>query len=189
MVGSGPFDSAPLATRSGRRRQDVAPQALQAASVRSESRSCAVGDRARRAAQRRGALCALAGGVAVLALALALHAPVGGASRHVRGPRGGRGLSASLRRVGDHGELIVSGMRQPPFGEAYEVWLLRPGRPPAATDALFAVTAAGSATVDVPGPLSGVRDVMVTPEPLGGSASPTAPAALSVTLPGTARGG
>jgi hypothetical protein len=178
----------------GRRgpRPPHAPQSLRRrvfALVRSESHPPAAAEQARRAAQRRGTLFALATGMSVLALALALHAVLGGPDRRAPAQAGAGGPSWSLRRVGDHGELAVAGMGQPRFGEVYEVWLLRPGRAPAPTDALFTVSSGGSATVDVPGPLTGVRTVMVTPEPLGGSASPTAPAVLSVVLPGARSGG
>ncbi len=54
---------------------------------------------------------------------------------------------------------------------------LRVGRP-LPTDALFTVSAAGAASVGVPGGVSGVREVMVTSEPLGGSRVPTLPALI-----------
>ncbi len=44
--------------------------------------------------------------------------------------------------------------------------------PPQPTDALFTVTRAGAGSVEVPGSLRGVREVMVTSEPLGGSSAP-----------------
>jgi Anti-sigma-K factor rskA len=92
---------------------------------------------------------------------------------------------ASLREVGDRAELLVSGMPEPPVGEVYELWVLRRGSSPQATDALFTVTYAGAGTVDVPGGVGhGVREVMVTREPLGGSTSPTSPPVLRVKVPG-----
>lgn len=75
-------------------------------------------------------------------------------------------------------------MSEPPFGEVYELWLDRPGAPPRPTDALFAVTRAGSADVQIPGSLRGVRSVLVTAEPLGGSSSPTSAPILRVAIPG-----
>jgi hypothetical protein len=87
---------------------------------------------------------------------------------------------ASLHDGSGHAELIVSGMPEPPIGEVYEVWLDREGALPRATDALFTVTSAGNGAVEVPGSLRGVREVMVTSEPLGGSSSPTSPAVLRV---------
>ena len=75
-------------------------------------------------------------------------------------------------------------MSEPPFGEIYELWLDRPGSPPQPTDALFTVTGAGSADVQIPDSLRGVRSVLVTAEPLGGSSSPTSAPVLRVAIPG-----
>jgi hypothetical protein len=68
----------------------------------------------------------------------------------------------------------------------YEVWLLHSGSAsPQPTDALFTVTKAGSATVEVPGGGAGrVREVLVTSEPLGGSTTPSGPVVLRVKSPG-----
>jgi hypothetical protein len=92
------------------------------------------------------------------------------------------GAHASLRLRGGYGELVVSGMPQPPVGDIYEVWLARSPSSPQPTDALFGVTSTGSGSVNVPGNLHGVQLVMVTREPRGGSSHPTTPALLSVTL-------
>ncbi len=55
------------------------------------------------------------------------------------------------------------------------MWLKRPGRAaPEPTNALFDVRD-GTATVDVPGGVKGVDQVLVTAEPNGGSAAPTRP--------------
>ena len=53
---------------------------------------------------------------------------------------------------------------------------------PRPTDALFSVTSRGSGSVNVPGSLRGVTEVMVTSEPLGGSSSPTGPPLLLIPL-------
>jgi anti-sigma-K factor RskA len=87
---------------------------------------------------------------------------------------------AVLHESAGRAELIVSSMPEPPIGEVYEVWLNGPGARPRATDALFTVTSAGNGSVEVPGSLHGVREVMVTSEPLGGSSSPTSLAVLRV---------
>jgi anti-sigma-K factor RskA len=71
------------------------------------------------------------------------------------------------------GRLRVSHLPAPPPGKVYEVWLKRSGKAPAPTDALFSVNRQGSASVDVPGDLNGVEQVLVTPEPSGGSEVPT----------------
>jgi hypothetical protein len=91
------------------------------------------------------------------------------------------GASASLRQVDGHAELVVSGMRQPPPGKIYEVWLKRGAGAPAPTDALFGVTSRGSGSASVP-TLHGVREVLVTSEPRGGSLHPTSQPVIVVTL-------
>lgn len=93
-------------------------------------------------------------------------------------------VHASLQQIGSHAELIVSGMPEPPVGEVYEVWLDRASGAPQPTDALFTVTRSGDGSVDVPGPLRGVRSVSVTSEPLGGSSSPTSAPVLHLRVNG-----
>jgi hypothetical protein len=53
------------------------------------------------------------------------------------------------------------------------VWLVHGKQAPQPTNALFDVNADGSTAVDVPGSLKGVDQVLVTPEPKGGSTVPT----------------
>lgn len=93
-----------------------------------------------------------------------------------------KGGHASLRQADGHSELVVSGMPQPALGKIYEVWLSRGAGPPHPTDALFSVTGRGSGSVDVPDSLRGVKEVMVTSEPLGGSSRPTGPTLIRVAL-------
>lgn len=101
-------------------------------------------------------------------------------SAHVAANIGG--AQASLRQTGNRAELVVSHMPQPPLGEIYEVWLARAAASPQPTDALFGVTNAGRGSVNVPGDLHGVKEVMVTGEPLGGSSHPTSAPLLRVVL-------
>jgi anti-sigma-K factor RskA len=82
------------------------------------------------------------------------------------------GARASLTVADDRGTLKVKGFPAPPSGRVYQVWLKRPGRAPDPTTALFRVRD-GSATVDVPGSMRGVDQVLVTAEPDGGSPAPT----------------
>jgi hypothetical protein len=63
----------------------------------------------------------------------------------------------------------------------YEVWLSR-GTAPEPTDALFGVTTHGSGAVAVPGSLHGVKEVLVTSEPLGGSLHPTSTPLIRVAV-------
>lgn len=83
--------------------------------------------------------------------------------------------SAQVRVAGAHAELIVSHLSPPPSGRIYEVWLQRGGQAPSPTHALFGVTTSGAAEVGVPGDLRGVSAILVTPEPAGGSLTPTHP--------------
>lgn len=80
--------------------------------------------------------------------------------------------SATLRISGDHAELDVANMPQPTPNRVYEVWLKRSGGP-LPTSALFTVDKSGDATVGVPGSVNGVKVIMVTSEPRGGSRVPT----------------
>jgi anti-sigma factor RsiW len=90
--------------------------------------------------------------------------------------------SAEVKVTGGQAELIVHHFSPPPAGQIYEVWLGRPNRPPAPTSALFSVTAKGDGDVGVPGNLHGVNQVIVTPEPAGGTRVPTHPAVISAQL-------
>lgn len=92
------------------------------------------------------------------------------------------GAQARLRQSSERAELVVAGMPQPPAGKVYQVWLARAHGAPQPTDALFSVTADGSGSVDVPGSLRGVKRLMVTAEPIGGSRHPTSAPVITATL-------
>jgi anti-sigma-K factor RskA len=127
------------------------------------------------ATRARGAF-ALAAALALLAVVvvgLTLSPGRSPLTRVVRASVVARSASAVVRLTQGHGELIVRRMPAAPAGKVYEVWLRRRGGPPLPTSALFDVTSAGTAAVDVPGDLHGVAEVLVTPEPLGGSPAPT----------------
>jgi len=117
----------------------------------------------------------------ILALGIAFGALVsgGGPSEHtvqaqVVAPAA-PGARAALTVTGDRATLAVRNFPSPPSGRVYQVWLKRPGRAaPEPTNALFDVRD-GTATVDVPGGVDGVDQVLVTAEPNGGSAAPTRP--------------
>jgi anti-sigma-K factor RskA len=129
---------------------------------------------------------ALALGAVAMILAIAVTGIVIGTSQtsktHVYSAHVTGAGRAELTVSGGHGELIVHHFASPPAGEIYEVWLGRPGRPPMPTTALFGVTATGDADVEVPGSLRGVRVVMVTPEPAGGTTKPTHPPVILAQL-------
>jgi hypothetical protein len=91
--------------------------------------------------------------------------------------------SASLSVAGGRAQLNIADMPQTAPGRVYEVWTKRSASGRALpTDALFTVDAAGAASVGVPGSVSGVREIMVTSEPLGGSRVPTLPALIVARL-------
>jgi anti-sigma-K factor RskA len=115
----------------------------------------------------------VAAGLAVIAIALVIVFTSGGSgTRVVQAQVTGSG-TASLKISGGRGELVVRHFAAPPKGKIYEVWLVRGKAAPQPTSALFGVTANGSGDVDVPGSLHGVDQVLVTPEPAGGSKVPT----------------
>jgi anti-sigma-K factor RskA len=117
-----------------------------------------------------GAVAAVAAAAAIAAIALQ---PGGGAKvQTIRAQVIAPHASASLRLSGGHAQLNVAGLPQTTPGRVYEVWIKRGGAAQP-TDALFTVTATGRATVGVPGGTAGVKQVMVTSEPLGGSRVPT----------------
>jgi hypothetical protein len=120
---------------------------------------------------------ALAGGTlgavaaaAVIAVVLATSGSSG--TRVITAAVTGPG-SAEVRVSGGRAELILHGFPAPPAGHIYEVWLQRGSAAPSPTRTLFSVTGQGGADVGVTGSLNGVSRVMVTPEPAGGSQTPT----------------
>jgi len=119
------------------------------------------------------------GAVVLLALGIGLGALLssGASERTVQAQVVGLsapGARAALTIGGDdQATLNVQNFPSPPRGRVYQVWLKRPGKAaPEPTDALFDVRD-GSATVDVPGGVDGVDQVLVTDEPNGGSPAPT----------------
>jgi hypothetical protein len=90
--------------------------------------------------------------------------------------------AAQVRVSNGRAELIVHDFAPPPAGQIYQVWLRRPHRSPEPTSALFSVTANGDGAVEVPGNLHGVKQVMVTPEPAGGTKVPTHSAVIRAQL-------
>jgi Anti-sigma-K factor rskA len=126
------------------------------------------------------AVAALAAAVLALAVvALASGGGGGGGTRVIRAQVLPRRARASLSVSDGQAQLDIADMPQSAPGRVYEVWLKRSASGRAIpTDALFTVAADGAASVDVPGGVSGVREIMVTSEPLGGSRVPTLPALI-----------
>jgi anti-sigma-K factor RskA len=128
---------------------------------------------ARRALRWRPAVAVLAVAAVVASLLAVVFAPGSGTgARMIRAEVRAPGASALLRLAHGQAQLTVSRLPQPARGRVYEVWLKRSGAPQP-TDALFTVSARGDASIGVPGVGHGVREVMVTSEPLGGSLRPT----------------
>src|SRR5579871_4947639 len=115
--------------------------------------------------------------VALLVLGVIVALVGSGSSRLISARVAGPG-DAELRVSGSHADLITHGLRPPPPGDVYEVWLEPPHSPALPTTVLFAVARGGSVELRLPESLSGIRQVLVTPEPAGGSLSPTAPPVL-----------
>lgn len=117
----------------------------------------------------------LVGACAAVALAVlaGLDYTSGAAVRVIPARVAGIAGSASVRLSGGRGELIVRHLSPPPPGDIYELWLKRPRGAPAPTSVLFSVTSAGAGEVGLPPRLSGVSEILVTPEPPGGTSSPT----------------
>jgi len=109
---------------------------------------------------------------ATLAVGVAVGTLVSGDStRTVQAQVAQPGASATVHVTGDHARLEVSGMRNPPSGHVYEVWVQRGSTTPEPAGALFTVMN-GRGGVDV-GSVKGVDTIMVTSEPQGGSLKPT----------------
>ncbi len=145
-------------------------------------------DRAPRAPRRvrlNGPFGAALAAAAVLVIALVLA--LGGGSGGEKVFRGrvsasAPGARATLRQHDGRSELVVSHMPQPGAGRVYEVWLSRAGGEAQPTSALFDVTASGAGATDVPSDLHGIREVMVTSEPQGGSSRPTRQPLIRIAL-------
>ncbi len=145
-------------------------------------------DRAPRRARRvrlNGPFGAALAATAVLAVALVVA--LGGGSSGEKVFRGrisasALGAQATLRQHDGRTELVVAHMPQPGLGRIFEVWLSRGKGDAEPTSALFSVTSIGSGETDVPSDLHGIREVMVTSEPAGGSAHPTRKPLIEIPL-------
>jgi anti-sigma-K factor RskA len=138
--------------------------------------------RSRRRVVIGGALAA-AGALAIV-LVLVLSTGSGGGERvfQARISAAAPGAHATLRQRDGRAELVVSDMPQPGAGRVYEVWLSRGAGEVQPTSALFDVTAAGRGATAVPSDLHGIREVLVTSEPHGGSSRPTRQPLIRIAL-------
>lgn len=117
-------------------------------------------------------LAALAVGLAGLAAGLAVTGG-GDPGRTVEATVAAEGGRAALVVEGGSATLRVAGLPSLPPSRVYQVWVKRPGREPAPTNALFDVDRRGRASVAVPADPEGVEAVLVTAEPHGGSRTPS----------------
>ncbi len=119
----------------------------------------------------RPAYAAALGAVLVIAVALSVTLLSGGSGSvrqlQARVQHSSGRAELELRR--GRGKLLVRGFPPPAPGHVYEVWLQRSDGRPAPTQTLFTVTGRGSADVGLPESLRGVRRILVTQEPAGGS--------------------
>lgn len=132
-----------------------------------------------------GAGAAAAAGLAALIVVLIA---VGSSSHGKITVTPGKGLGVartaevSLKQGNGRTELLVAHMPPPGLGRIYEVWLVHGKEAPRATNSLFSVTSRGSGEVAVPNSLHGVKEVLVTSEPEGGSQHPTRQPVIDVPL-------
>jgi anti-sigma-K factor RskA len=140
--------------------------------VRTQARS-APARPGRRAFARLRPAYALAACLAVaIAVAGGLELASGGQGTRVIPTVHAPAVRASLKVSGTHAELVVDHLAAPAAGKIYELWIQHGDEPPAPST-LFSVTSNATAHVGVPGSVSGVRAVLVTEEPAGGTLTPT----------------
>lgn len=103
--------------------------------------------------------------------------PVGGTAE---APSASARLIANPQR--NAAVLLANGLRAPGAGRAYQIWLLRDGKP--IPNALFEIDrhGRGVSLVHMSGRLRSFDTVAVTPEPTSGSPSPTGPIMLAGAL-------
>lgn len=120
------------------------------------------------------ALATAAAVAAALVIGLVIGSSGTTSTRVINASVSGRPGTAELRVTGHTGDLILRGVPKPSSGHIYQMWELKSGaKAPTNTRALFSVGHAGEVDVGVPGDLKGVRQVLVTQEPAGGSPAPT----------------
>jgi anti-sigma-K factor RskA len=102
----------------------------------------------------------------------------GGASTIVRYPDG---MKVTMIQEGDGGRLELAGVPQPPEGKVYEAWVEREGEIEA-VPALIVPDRHGHAETTITD-MSGVKTLMVTVEPRGGSETPTGETVMEMSVP------
>jgi anti-sigma-K factor RskA len=102
----------------------------------------------------------------------------GGASTIVRYPDG---MKVTMIQEGQGGRLELAGVPQPPEGKVYEAWVEREGEVEA-VPALIVPDRHGHAETTI-ADMSGVKTLMVTVEPRGGSERPTGEPIMEMSVP------
>jgi anti-sigma-K factor RskA len=169
------LDALPAAATPRRVRPALRRRVLRA--VRAEPKASAV---RRPRPNRPFTVSAPAGWMALgLAVAAAVVLQLGASHSHLRVIPASVG-HAELHVTDGRGELVVAHLAPLPADRVYELWLQ--SGPRAVPSTLFAVTRRGRADIGVPGDLHGVRRLLVTVEPRGGSLVPTTRAVIQVPL-------
>jgi anti-sigma-K factor RskA len=94
-----------------------------------------------------------------------------------------QGARAELQIDDGDGTLTTSGLREPPAGGVYKVWVLRRGERAPRPDAVFLPDRSGGADVPVQGKLEAGDQVMVTPERDAQVTAPEGRPFISVSVP------
>jgi anti-sigma-K factor RskA len=90
--------------------------------------------------------------------------------------------SARLEVQDGRAMLVMQGLPAPSGRRVYQVWLQRSSGAVVPTNSLFSPRHSGAATATVAGSLNGVRQVLVSAEPPGGSRQPTSKPILAARL-------
>lgn len=120
------------------------------------------------------AVAATAAAAAVVGFVIG-GAPGGSSTRTVQahllpGSAESASTRVALRIHGKRGTLVVHDLPAPPTQRVYQVWVQRNASSPVPAGARFALR---SGAIEIPHSLAGVDVVMVTDEPVDGSATPT----------------
>lgn len=100
---------------------------------------------------------------------------------HITDPSVPRTATASLHMTSGRASLVVHDLPDPPPHRVYQVWVKAGTQGPIPAGATFAVR---SGTIEIPRSVTGAQEVLVTSEPVGGSASPTrSPLIIARTAP------
>ncbi|WP_205697365.1 anti-sigma factor domain-containing protein [Conexibacter sp. SYSU D00693] len=96
------------------------------------------------------------------------------------------GARVEIETDGERGSLVLRDMPPPPGDRVYQVWVMHDDGTPRPTHTLFTVPADGRTRVAVDAPMRGVRQVLVSAEPQGGSRAPTSEPVVAVRMPSPA---